>query len=848
MSSYRTKNRQHERTARPENGRFRVRYVFYFALALMIVMSIMSYSAGDLNIISGGSDALPKNWIGNAGACISCWLFIVCGLGTYVLLVLLILGMLRSFLPQKSGFARFFYGSFMIMTGSMLLFALSPETFASVCDSLGLGRIGAPKECLPGGVVGQVLAAPQAGELKEGIIRRLIGPVGTMVCGWAFLLGGAVMIYLTGFHRFVKDQIASGVPENTRARIAAALAGQDDFDDMDPLPESRRPVRSAGLFSRASHALSALKHKNTSPAEDIDDTEPDEPEEMVSRPFPPQARPEPEAEPVKNTAPANGSFAQSEIPPPAPLKGAEVNTEITEQGKTARCSVLGGYTLPPATMLGKGPETSGEDLQAIVRSKDTLQRTLDSFNVSGQVVGYISGPRVTRYEIQLAPGVPVKKVENLESNIAMDMEAQSVRILAPIPGKNLVGVEAPNSRAEAVYMRSIMETGEWINSSAGIPIVLGKNVAGKPMVLDLAKAPHLLIAGTTGSGKSVCMNTLIMSMIFRFRPDELRLILVDPKIVEFEDYKTLPHLITPVINDSQKVPIALRWAVSEMERRYRVMAKAGVKKLADFNARPKGGPVTLDHEGLPIPDTMPVLVVIVDELADLMMTEAKKDVETSIARIAQKGRAAGIHIVIATQRPSRDIITGVIRANLPTKIAFTVGKRVDSQVILDHTGAETLLGKGDMLFLPPGTGSLERIQGAMVTDEDIKNVVNFVSQQAPQEFNEAVTAEPSEDGPGEGESDSYRNPGGDFDDDDEYSDIGPIVRKYMQPGDGENVRKALEIIIMERKASTSYLQRRLGIGYNKAAELIDLFEARGLVGPQTTGGGKRDVLIFDDIV
>ncbi len=845
MAADTLKRRKNQTERSQNNSGFKVRYVFYFAVALMLVLSILSYSAGDYSIISGGSDAPPENWIGNVGAYLSYWLFICCGLSTYILLGMLALAVLRSFLPGPGNRGRFLSGAVMIVFGSMLLFALSPETFASICDKLGIGRTGAERQSLSGGVIGQYLAAPKVSEfnINEGIIRRLIGPVGTMVCGWALFFAGMVMIYLADFHQFVKAQIAAGLPEIPRPRFSSARDDDDEEEEVFERPVSRRVKEeterrpeNSGLLSNAKSALQALRSKH---AEAREETQEPLEAETPDIPVRPEAPPELFRPPA--TAPA--------VSAPSVMRGEELNTQITEEGKEAKKSFLGGYTLPPATMLGKGPDACGEDIQAIVHCKETLQRTLDSFNVSGQVVGYISGPRVTRYEIQLAPGVSVKKVENLESNIAMEMEAKSVRILAPIPGKNLVGVEAPNASSEAVFMRSIMETPDWANTKAGIPIILGKNVAGKPVILDLAKAPHLLIAGSTGSGKSVCMNTLIMSMIFRFRPDELRLILVDPKIVEFEDYKTLPHLITPVINDSQKVPIALRWAVSEMERRYRVLAKAGVKNLAGFNARPKGGSTVLDHDGLPIPDTMPVLVVIVDELADLMMTEAKKDVETSIARIAQKGRAAGIHIVIATQRPSREIITGVIRANLPTKIAFMVGKRIDSQVILDQNGAESLLGKGDMLFLPPGVASLERIQGAMVDDNDIKEVVKFVSAQAPQEFNESVTAEASDEELGEGESDNFRNPGGDFDDDDDdYNELEPMLRKYLQPGDGENVRKALEIIIMERKASTSYLQRRLGIGYNKAAELIDLFEARGIVGPQTSGGGKRDVLIFDDIV
>ncbi|MDD5600036.1 MAG: FtsK/SpoIIIE domain-containing protein, partial [Victivallaceae bacterium] len=337
-------------------------------------------------------------------------------------------------------------------------------------------------------------------------------------------------------------------------------------------------------------------------------------------------------------------------------------------------------------------------------------------------------------------------------------------------------------------------------------------------------------------------NAMIMSLLFKFSPDDLRLIMVDPKVVEMEIYSTLPHLITPVVNDPQKVPIALRWAVNEMEKRYRTLARAKVKNLAGFNSRPLSREPVFDEDGKPVPDKMPLLLVIIDELADIMMTDSKSEVETSIARIAQKGRAAGVHIVIATQRPSTNIITGVIKANLPTRIAFRVGSIVDSRVILDQKGAETLLGRGDMLFIPPGSAVLDRIQGAWVDDTDIAKIVDFVSGQAEQEFNNRiVSGEVEEEAEENGEDDI---PEASIDD---VPDVAPIIKKYLLPGDDELLVKALEVVLLEQKASTSYLQRRLKIGYNRAAELIDILEERNIVGPPGPGGSKRDILVFDEI-
>ena len=532
------------------------------------------------------------------------------------------------------------------------------------------------------------------------------------------------------------------------------------------------------------------------------------------------------------------------MPAPA-VRSNDLETRITRQGNaSAPVSAEDQYVLPPLSMLSQGNEGSGEDLEEISRAKNTLNQTLEEFGIRGWVSNHTSGPRLTRFEVTLEPGVNVRKVEQIGDNITMNLSAQSVRILAPIPGRPVVGIEVSNSKASAVFMRSVMESDEWRSGKAEIPIALGKDVAGKPVVLDIASAPHMLIAGSTGTGKSVCSNSLIMSLLFRFKPHELKLIMVDPKVVEFDVYKNLPHLLTPVINDSAKVPVALRWAVNEMEKRYRILAAARVKKISEFNARPLNGEPVFDDDGVQIPDRLPVLIIIIDELGDLMMTEAKKDVENSITRIAQKGRAAGVHVVVATQRPSTNVITGVIKANLPTRLCFQVRSLVDSRVVLDSPGGEKLLGKGDMLYMSPSSMHIERVQGSFVPDSDIQKVVEFVSAQVPQNFNNEVLAE--EDPDAEPDSDEC----GDDDDapwDTGKPDVSALVRKYLRPGDGDVMRQALEVVILERKASTSYLQRRLGIGYNRAAELIDQMESRGIVGPPSGSGNKRDILVFDGL-
>ena len=398
------------------------------------------------------------------------------------------------------------------------------------------------------------------------------------------------------------------------------------------------------------------------------------------------------------------------------------------------------YNLPPNSLLNRPPKDRIEDNEHLGMSKATLQATLDSFDINSTISETIVGPRFTRFEILLQQGVNVEKVIDIQNNIANYMRTESIRFLPSILGKNTVGIELPNKVSNMVFIRELLESVAWKENRADIPIILGKDVFGKTMILDLAKAPHLLIAGSADSGKSVCINTLLMSLLYRFSPYELKLILVDPKYVELEIYRPLPHLITPVVNNPLKVPDILRWLVNEVEHRYQILARVKTKNLSSFNLRPPDTKPVLDENGDVIPSKLPLLVIVVDELANIMMTEARKDVETSICRIALMGRATGIHLVIATQTPRKDVITGVIKANLPTKIAFKVFTGIDSQVILNTQGAEKLLGKGDMLFKSP-SGETERIQGAMVSDSEIQKAVDFVSDQAGQNFDMTVTLE-----------------------------------------------------------------------------------------------------------
>ena len=465
----------------------------------------------------------------------------------------------------------------------------------------------------------------------------------------------------------------------------------------------------------------------------------------------------------------------------------------------------GAYALPPTDLL-KMPETAQTaflDPEELQSQKDKLQDTLDSFAVDALVYDAIVGPRVTQFRIRPGVAVRVESIASLDKNIALALSANSIRIQAPIPGEPYVGIEIPNKTALPLTLRTMLQSRAWRETEADIPVILGMDITGQIIATDLAKAPHMLIAGATGSGKSVCMSNLILSMLYKFSPDELELVLIDPKHVEFSLYKTIPHLIHPVVTDATQVVAVLHWVAKEMENRYKLLASKHARNITGYNEKA----VT---EGF---QKLPYLVLVIDELADLMMT-ARGDVEGCLARIAQLSRAVGIHTIIATQRPSVNVITGTIKANYPTRVAFQVSSQIDSRTILDGKGAEALQGRGDMLFNPPGISKLMRIQAPMVHDEEILHVCQHISEQVPQQFRTQLR---QEDQP---------NLGGDFN----------------ETEDDPMISEALRIVVESQRASISYLQRRLKIGYNRAATLIEELEERTYIGPQV-GSSPREIYI-----
>ena len=470
------------------------------------------------------------------------------------------------------------------------------------------------------------------------------------------------------------------------------------------------------------------------------------------------------------------------------------------------------YEFPPLTLLSEGEKKGLKGgKKALTDTASKLQKTLYSFGVSAKVENVSVGPAITRYELKPAEGVRVSKIANLADDIALNLAAKTIRIEAPIPGKQAVGIEVPNEESEMVHIRDILETEKFINNKSKLAFALGKDVSGDEIVADIAKMPHVMIAGATGSGKSVCINTLIASIIYKAKPSEVKLVMVDPKIVELSVYNGIPHLLIPVVTDPKKAAGALAWAVQEMENRYTMFASKGVRDLKGYNeeVEQNGGIGKLPH-----------IVIIIDELADLMMV-AKGDVEDAICRLAQKARAAGMHLVIATQRPSVDVITGLIKANIPSRIAFAVSSQVDSRTILDQVGAEKLLGKGDMLFFPTGAPKPTRIQGSFISDKEVEKIVNFVKANGEASYNEDIL-----------ESIEKANST------DKEIEEGAIEDDETDPLLGE----AIETVIETGQASTSFIQRRFKVGYARAGRIIDQMEERGIISGYQ-GSKPREVLM-----
>lgn len=489
--------------------------------------------------------------------------------------------------------------------------------------------------------------------------------------------------------------------------------------------------------------------------------------------------------------------------PPAPDTKAESEPPVSKSRSL-------DFSLPPIDLLDPKIDTSVEIDKEVMYHKATLiEEKLADFGVTGKVMEIRPGPVITMFEYRPAPGIKINKISSLEGDLAMGLKALSIRIIAPIPGKDVVGIEVPNESRETVVLRELFESSSFMAQKSMLTIALGKDISGKPRYMDLQTAPHLMIAGTTGSGKSVLLNAAITSLLYRATPHELKLIMIDPKMLELSIYEDIPHLLHPVVTESKKAVAALKWLVEEMDSRYGMLSEEGVRDIDSYNRKLE--PLETEEKQL---RWLPYIVVIIDELADLMMV-SPSDVKDSIIRLAQKARAAGIHIIVSTQRPSADVVAGLIKANFPARVSFLVSSKVDSRIILDTGGAETLLGKGDMLFLASGGSNLLRLQGALISDDERKRVTDFLRSQADPVYIEEITRDDSDD----------ENAGVDEDEKDELYET------------------ALGIIAETGQASISMIQRRLKIGYNRAARIVEIMEKEGLIGPQGAAGKPREVYV-----
>ena len=618
----------------------------------------------------------------------------------------------------------------------------------------------------------------------------------------------------------VHEAVNAHAQKREERRAARRKADIDIPIDTDPPGEDKpgadpdAPVRHAhgGKPMAPDEYLRSLKEETTGEQVSILDLVENREEEET--PVEPSPKPEQPEKPEKSEKAEKISENEQ----------AELSEQMDENQKTP----MPVYDYPPIDLLSKGKHTSVAGAEAELKeNSECLIDTLQSFNIDAQIIGIVRGPSVTRFELTIPRGIKISRITALADDIALSLGAANVRI-APIPDKMAVGIEVPNKTVNTVFIRECISSPAFTNARSRLSFAVGKDITGKPVIGDIAKMPHMLIAGTTGSGKSVCINSMLISLLYKSTPEEVRLIMVDPKMVELGNYNGIPHLLIPVVTDPKKAAGALNWAVGEMERRYKLFADHQVRNLVGYNDLMRAERAKAEQEEGGTPEqyqVLPQIVIVIDELADLMMVAAK-EVETSICRIAQKARAAGMHLVVATQRPSADVITGIMKANIPSRIAFAVASQIESRIILDTTGAEKLIGKGDMLYAPLGEGKPTRVQGCFISSDEIESVIAHIKQTSTVEYNEEILehierqAEQA-DSKGGGAS-------GDAGDDED-----------------EMIEEAIDVIMDCRQASTSMLQRRLKLGYARAARIIDQIEERGIIGP-SEGSKPRQILITRD--
>lgn len=713
-----------------------IKAIIVFAFGIIFLVSFLSFVPEDLSWHTSTPNVPAKNLIRITGAYVAGSLFFVFGYSAYALVAFLFFWSWNKFSSRELHFTAAKFISFLVLF--------------CVLSSL-LSMTGAQESILRfqrAGIVGMLIA---------DFLVQYIGAIGAYII---LIMLGLMALVLTG--EFLVSPLFFGVAEKIQ-EMTAAFYERIQLRWQAANVNIRQPGKGKSL-------MDALKAKEK--RKQVEENEEDEEEEK-------EAERESDKPKIRMTA-------------------SEEEEEEEEEDEDEVPQVIGEYHLPMLDLLQDPPQISNDKIQNnLINEAKLLEATLSEFGVSARVADIERGPAITRYELEPAPGVKVQKITTLADDIALVLKASAVRIVAPIPGKNRIGIEVPNTDSATVYLKDVLSTSQFRSSPSKLTLSLGKDITGKPIIADLAEMPHLLIAGTTGSGKTVCVNGIIMSILLNASPNEVKFVMVDPKMVELSQFNDIPHLLCPVVTDTKKASGVLNWIVGEMELRYRKLSKAGVRNIKDYNA--KG-------------NYMPHIVVIIDELADLMQVSAKT-VESAITRIAQLARAVGIHLILATQRPSVDVITGVIKANFPARICFNVTSKVDSRTVLDMNGAEALLGKGDMLFMKPGDAKPTRGQCSFVRDEEINKVIQFIKDQQEPSYDESITTA-QQKGSGPGSSDHH----------DEYYD------------------DAVRLVIETNQASVSILQRRMRLGYTRAARLIDMMEQNGIVGPYC-GSKPREILI-----
>ncbi len=726
-----------------------VKGIVVFTLGLILLASLVSFVPDDLAWYTTHPNSPAKNLIRIVGAYAAGSLFFVFGFSAYFLVVFLFFWSWNKFSSRDIKFTAAKAISFLI------LFSVISSLFSMTGPQEAFARFSR------GGFVGFSCA------------DFLVNYLGRMGAYLVLTAVGTLTFVITG------ELLVSPLVFKTTASLKDFLAllqtkykeRQDTQKETAPSPRLRPAVVANEKKPFEFPKLKATDDEIKSSKDELQKTLNAKPAGEVNL----------KAKTPEITKP-NIKILKSEEKPPAALPEPEV---------------IGEYHLPSLDLLNNPPVVSTNRLQSdLAQGAKILESTLADFNVNARVADIEHGPVITRYELEPAPGVKVQRITSLSDDIALAMKAQTVRIVAPIPGKNRVGIEVPNSLTAAVYLKDVLAQSKFSNSGSKLMLALGKDITGSPLIADLADMPHLLIAGTTGSGKTVCVNAIIMSMLFNATPDELKFLMIDPKMVELSQYNDIPHMLCPAVTDTTKVPAALNWVVGEMEARYQTLSKAGVRNIKGYHAQ--------GHK-------LPYIVLIIDELADLMQTSAKT-VEGAITRLAQLSRAVGIHLILATQRPSVDVITGVIKANFPSRISFKVASKVDSRTVLDMNGAENLLGKGDLLFIRPGDAKPVRGQCGYVTDDEVKRVIDFIKPQQQPVYNDKIL------------TNQKVNTGSENAMDDELYD------------------EALQLVLEINQASVSIIQRRMRLGYTRAARLIDIMEQNGIVGPYC-GSKPREILV-----